>query len=65
MFFDNCRISRGERGEVVADTCVGDDEVEVVDSLRINLGDGDIIVSAIRCAETEESELVSNTFLDS
>ena len=40
MFLDDGRVAGSERCKVVADACVGDDKVEVSDSLFYERGDG-------------------------
>jgi len=40
MFLDDGRVTGSDRCEVVADGCVGDDEVEAGESLGLNRGDG-------------------------
>ena len=40
MFLYDRGVGGSERGEVVADACVGDDEVESVDSLGFDLAHG-------------------------
>ena len=40
MFLDDGRVDGGERGEIIADGCVGDDEVERVDSLALDVAHG-------------------------
>ena len=40
VFLDGPGVGGSERGEVVADACVGDDEVESVDSLGFDVAHG-------------------------
>lgn len=47
MFLDDRGVGGSERGHLVADACVGDDEVESVDSLAFEVADG---VGGVGCA---------------
>ena len=40
MFLHDRRVGGSERGEIVADACVGDDEAESVDSLGFDVVHG-------------------------
>ena len=64
MFLDDGRVTGGEWGEVVADACVGDDEVEAGDSLFFERCDGGGGVGLGLVVDFHRDELAGRAFGD-